>query len=156
MIVVVFASLLNIVPWLHQLTDSQPPSVKDGITLETAQNYSASTISTDPLIVYLDNFLSAPEIAQLLNDRYGSFLQKSFHNVIIFIADVGSAVPLSSSPPKFSPRTLPARNTARLPLAPSQSMASSLLSSPLVRCHSSTPFQQNPRLSLITALNLFS
>jgi hypothetical protein len=40
-------------------------------TLAAAQNYTFTTLFTDPLVIYLDNFLSVAEIEQLLNERYG-------------------------------------------------------------------------------------
>jgi hypothetical protein len=74
-IIAVLASIFTILPGLRQFVSSavsQPNSEEDARvhTLAAAQNYTPSTLFTDPLVIYLDNFLSIAEIDQLLNERY--------------------------------------------------------------------------------------
>jgi hypothetical protein len=75
-IIVLVASTFTILPSLRQYVfsaDPQPISEERARVhiLATAQNYTSTTLFTDPLVIYLDNFLSIAEIDQLLNDRYG-------------------------------------------------------------------------------------
>lgn len=74
MTVAILASFFTFVPSLLQYVSSAGiPAIseEDALvhTLAAAQNYTSTTIFTDPLVIYLDNFLSAAEIRQLLNDR---------------------------------------------------------------------------------------
>jgi hypothetical protein len=73
---VFLASVFTAVPSLRQYVSSAcSQSISEGAarvhTLAAAQNYTSTTLFTDPLVVYLDNFLSVAEIGQLLNDRCG-------------------------------------------------------------------------------------
>jgi hypothetical protein len=77
--IVLLASVVTVLPnlWRHvSLTTSQPISDGDAHVhaLAVAQNYTFTTVFTDPLVIYLDDFLSIAEIDQLLNERYGHSL----------------------------------------------------------------------------------
>jgi hypothetical protein len=76
---IVLAFVLSVVPNLRQYVlsaGSQPISEELAHihTLAAAQNYTYTTVFTDPLVIYLDNFLSVAEIELLLNERYGGYI----------------------------------------------------------------------------------
>jgi hypothetical protein len=66
----VFSVVLNLRQYVFS-TGSQPISEELAHinTLAAAQNYTYTTVFTDPLVIYLDNFLSIAEVEQLLNER---------------------------------------------------------------------------------------
>jgi hypothetical protein len=75
---IVLAFAFSVVPNLRQYVfsaGSHPVSEELAHirTLAAAQNYTFTTVFTDPLVIYLDNFLSVAEIEQLLNERYGDY-----------------------------------------------------------------------------------
>ncbi len=67
--------------------------------LAAAQNYSATTVLVNPLVVYLDDFLSAAELDDLLNSRYGI---RSFFSYTMLIV-VGFSAPLFVPSQVYSP-----------------------------------------------------
>ena len=72
----ILALIFSVVPNLQQYVFSADPQlVLEELahihTLAAAQNYTFKTLFADPLVIYLDNFLSVAEIEQLLNERYG-------------------------------------------------------------------------------------
>jgi hypothetical protein len=76
---IVLAFVFSVVPNLRQYVFSAGSHlVSEELThihaLAAAQNYTFTTVFTDPLVIYLDNFLSVAEIEQLLNERYGDYI----------------------------------------------------------------------------------
>ena len=76
---IVLAFVFSVVPNLRQYVFSAGSHlVSEELThihaLAAAQNYTFTTVFTDPLVIYLDNFLSVAEVEQLLNERYGDYI----------------------------------------------------------------------------------
>ena len=67
--IAVLASIFAIVPNLHQRVFTQSLSAENVYGFVAGQNYTSTIVFTDPLVIYLDDFLSAAEIVQLLNER---------------------------------------------------------------------------------------
>jgi hypothetical protein len=77
--IIVLAFVFSVVPNLRQYVFSAGSHlVSEELThihaLAAAQNYTFTTVFTDPLVIYLDNFLSVAEVEQLLNERYGDYI----------------------------------------------------------------------------------
>jgi hypothetical protein len=76
--ILLIAFFLTVLPSLRQYvvsTGVQSISEVDAriLALAAAQKYNSTTVFADPLVIYIDDFLSQAEVDQLLNDRYGSF-----------------------------------------------------------------------------------
>lgn len=126
--------------------------------LAAAQKYNSTTVFTDPLVIYIDGFLSLAEVDQLLNDRYSEsslckfiFRQDSNEGGLRLndgnIADLEVLVLPCSSPLESSLKTLTAHNIGRPLHAPFLPNTYSLRSSLRVRSHSWALSQESPPLS---------
>jgi len=73
---IILALIFSVVPNLRPYVFSEDSQlVSEELahihTLASAQNYTFTTLFADPLVIYLDNFLSIAEVEQLVNERYG-------------------------------------------------------------------------------------
>lgn len=78
MTILLITFALTVLPSLRQYASlTGAPSISEVDArihaLAAAQKYNSTTVFADPLVIYIDDFLSQAEVDQLLNDRYGNF-----------------------------------------------------------------------------------